>query len=92
VDTEVPSVHQQPDFIVFPNPASNHLDITWVGMSEPSVQVSIFNMQGQRLYLSEVKSGFQHTSIPVSLLPSGVYVCELANGGKKYINKFTIVH
>jgi len=77
--------------IVYPNPTSETLNISWSDLLTTELQISVVNMTGQVLYSTTADAGLTHTAIPVSMLPPGMYVCELQSGMNKYYNKFTVV-
>ena len=76
---------------VYPNPASDVLNISWNGILDPNVEISVVNMEGQYLYSSSAAASVNHTSIPLTMLPSGMYVCVLQSGVNKYYNKFSVI-
>ncbi len=76
---------------VFPNPANDVLNIKWSGISEPEVQLSILNMEGQVLYKSTVPSAWFSTSVALSKLSQGLYICLLQSGVNRYYSKFTVI-
>ena len=58
----------EPDFIIFPSPTTNHLNVK--GPNE-EYALKILNIQGQLFYELNNISG--HQNIDVSFLPSGLY-------------------
>jgi len=76
---------------IYPNPANDLLAVKWSGITEPSVQISVINMEGQQLYAATAASSANRTSVPVSALPDGMYVCVLQSGVNRYYNKFTVL-
>ena len=78
--------------LTYPNPVSDLLQISWSGMLQPSLKLSVTNIQGQVVYTAELTTNAQRTSIPVSSLPSGLYICNLFSGANRYHNKFTVLH
>jgi len=89
--TETPIVNEAGQVQVYPNPVTDALNITWSGILQPVVQVSIINMQGQALYSSSYGALSQRATIDVANLPMGVYVCVLQSGANRYYKKFTVV-
>jgi len=76
---------------VYPNPATETLNVSWSDMDASRVQISVINMAGQMLYATMADANLKHTAISVAMLPPGMYVCELQSGVNKYYNKFTVV-
>jgi len=75
---------------LYPNPASDELQLYWSGMLQSAVAVNIINMEGQVLYSATLPALAQHAVIPVGALPPGMYVCQLQSGVNRYYSKFTI--
>jgi hypothetical protein len=89
---QVPVVtNEHGKILVYPNPATETLNISWNGISQPNVQISVINMEGQTLYTTTAAAAQQHTSIPVGILPPGMYVCVVQSGVNRYYSKFTKV-
>jgi len=65
---------------IYPNPASNNLNIT--GISK-SVKYTIFNLQGQ-----SILKGITNNIIDVSFLPQGLYILNLETENGRLVNKF----
>ena len=74
---------------VYPNPATDVLNISWNGVLQPTVKITVVNMEGQLLYTSSAATAAQHTAIPVATLPPGMYVCIVQSGVNRYYSKFT---
>jgi hypothetical protein len=59
-----------------------------------NMEIAIFNIKGQKLYHTNEQvlatSGFR-TSIPVSTLASGLYLCKVKVGVQEKVTKFTIL-
>ncbi len=93
VDTEHdPAIaNEHGKVIVYPNPAGETLNVSWNGVLQSEVQISVVNMEGQYLYASTVQSSQNHASISLSALPSGMYICMLQSGVNRYYNKFTVI-
>jgi hypothetical protein len=76
---------------VFPNPATNMLQVRWDGIAAQEVSVSIINMAGQVLHTSVVPAACYSTSLSLSAMPQGLYICLLQSGVQRFYNKFTII-
>ena len=68
------SIIVESDFKIFPNPASNQLNID--GLNE-EYALKILNIQGQLFY--EMNNIQGHQKIDVSFLPSGLYFINVNN-------------
>jgi len=89
--TNIGSDNEDGKVLIYPNPANDVLNISWMGVLQPSVSISIVNMEGQNLYTTTISTATDHTSVPVSMLPPGMYVCMVQSGVNRYYNKFTVV-
>ncbi len=87
----VTTMNETGSILVYPNPASENLTVSWSGVQQPQLQISIINLAGQSLYSTTVATEDNHARLSVSMLPSGMYVCVLQSGVNRYYNKFTVV-
>lgn len=72
---------------IYPNPASNQSTLSFYLTNDENVTISLFNISGQRVYLSntvQLSSGFNHIELTVNQLTSGIYFCKIQteNGSK----------
>jgi hypothetical protein len=86
----VPS--DEPVIHIYPNPANNLLNVSWMGFQNPMVQVSIINVEGRRFYTNSFPSALNFTSIPLDNLAAGMYICVLQSGNFKHYTKVTVIH
>jgi len=69
--------------LVYPNPASEVLTIKYEVASSGDVELSLYNLAGQRILESDqpsVPTGTQTIALNISNLPAGVYVYTLREG------------
>lgn len=90
--TDVPqiSLQESSNLILFPNPVTDQLQISYETMSEGTVQVAIFDVQGKVLLQQNLSSqtGSNHATIPILQLTKGLYMFRLQNGNKLETLKF----
>lgn len=72
-------------FNVFPNPAQDKINITFVNNTLERSKVEMLNAMGQIVYSSEVSAG--DTEISISDFQSGLYFVKLTTGQKSAIKK-----
>jgi Secretion system C-terminal sorting domain/FG-GAP-like repeat len=89
--TGINSVNENGKVLVYPNPVTDLLTISWSGVLQSDVQISFINMAGQTLYSTTSPTTTDHTALTVSMLPSGMYVCVLQSGVNRYYSKFTVI-
>ncbi len=87
----VVEVNENGSISVFPNPSNDVLNVSWNGMTQPDLQISFINMEGQTLYRSASPATANNVAISVGNLPSGMYVCVLQSGVNRYYSKFTVI-
>jgi len=71
---------------IFPNPATNQININLNIPNIENVKVSLFNNIGQELMINNLGSisGLQNLSFDISGLQSGIYFVNVTIGNKKY--------
>ncbi len=75
---------------LYPNPASEVLQIRYETGNAESVMVQILDIQGKVLYQHYMPNhaGINNFSIPVESLPAGLYLCRLNHGSKHETSRF----
>jgi uncharacterized repeat protein (TIGR01451 family) len=90
-DTKEEIIALGEDFILFPNPASQTLNLVYNGSSDKSHQISISNSLGQILYKNEAVN--TNLQINVSQWNNGIYFLTVSEDGKLVGTKsFVISH
>ena len=72
------------EFLVFPNPANNDLNV-WFPNSNGNYTVTIFNTLGKVVLTT--KSDFKKVTIDINSLASGVYSLKISNGNREGFKK-----
>jgi hypothetical protein len=81
------------DFEIMPNPVANTLNIKTQGKMTKQFKIQIYNTSGQLMQceaLSNDGSLSQVTSVDVSVLNSGVYICKINSGINQTVKKFVV--
>ncbi len=89
--TGVASVNADASIRVYPNPADDMLHVSWAGIDEGSLQITVLSMTGQVLITLPVNASAGHASMPVLSLANGMYVCVVQSAEGRHYNKFTVV-
>ena len=76
---------EKENITVYPNPASNYLNVTLAGDEAATVQ--LFNLVGQQVYS---ETAVNSASINVSSLKAGVYMLKVSQNGKVYTSKVVV--
>lgn len=75
---------------VFPNPASDHIRITYYLNQQQPVTVSLFDLSGKRVAVLSDETqaaGTYNTSFAIDAINSGVYVVELKTADQSFFRK-----
>jgi Secretion system C-terminal sorting domain len=73
-------------FDVYPNPASEILNVKIKGVSGRNASLTIYNMNGQLVYATGVKNNAT-VQIDLSVLPYGMYAVSLRSNNRIFIRK-----
>ncbi|MFM9009224.1 MAG: fibronectin type III domain-containing protein [Bacteroidota bacterium] len=81
-------------FQVFPNPASDNLNVRYFTESETEVNIEIVDMLGKTVYTTRATSeeGFNTTSLQLNDFNNGIYFVRLSQSGSSEIRKFIVKH
>ena len=79
------------DVEVYPNPASELINISVEGMKRSGFQIELYNYQGQAV-LNPTTSNTNLFQIDVSSIPEGIYLLNIHNGKMARIFKIVINH
>ncbi len=91
----VPEKNEQRDevnFMLYPNPAKDHLTLSFTASGNDRIKVNIYNLAGQKLLVTErpVVRGVNNISVVTSELAKGIYIVEIENNGVKQYQKCLI--
>jgi hypothetical protein len=76
---------------VYPNPASNQINISYHLKDANLVKIELFNQKGQlleQLLNTKQHIGKHHLKRIISDYPAGIYFCKLSFGNKAQTTKF----
>lgn len=77
---------------VYPNPASDVINITTGNPTHENWKIRILNMSGQELVMKIVSKGTTTASIPINNLKGGVYFVQVNDGVNEQTNKVVIAN
>ena len=80
--TGINDVPAQPDFEVFPNPASDKLTIKFKNTGTANMQLQVFDVCGQVIIKSPLAQNRQQFEIDLSGMVSGVYFVRVTGGDR----------
>ncbi|MEM7039001.1 MAG: T9SS type A sorting domain-containing protein, partial [Bacteroidota bacterium] len=82
------TTHAHPiDIRIFPNPATDHLNIEWPGADGP-LDIQFFNLSGQLLH-HQSSSTFK-TRLPLTDVPAGIYLLRVRHGAHMHAQKIVV--
>jgi hypothetical protein len=79
------------NFMLFPNPATDKLYITFSQLPKTNAQLSIINQQGQTVKTYEPDATW-YSNCDISSLESGIYFVQWMNGSQQVVKKLIIQH
>lgn len=74
VDAPVPTAL---GFSIFPNPASDNIQLVWAAPITQDAFLRVFGIQGQVLFQQVLRAGNVQQDIPVSGFPAGMYLIQV---------------
>jgi hypothetical protein len=75
---------------VFPNPASDYINVFLPDPEDENTSIGIFNIEGKRLCSSEYQSISGNVRIKVNNIHDGIYIIKIKKGNKTGTMKFII--
>ena len=78
---------------VFPNPATDLVQVSLPQPASTDYQAAVFNLTGQLLYTQKIDAGITNFVLPASALQNGVYLLRVS-GNSRLLDqqKFSILH
>ncbi|HSG67772.1 MAG TPA: T9SS type A sorting domain-containing protein, partial [Bacteroidales bacterium] len=76
---------------LYPNPASQHINIVIESIEESTYDLRLFNMVGNQVYEGRVADNTE-IKITTGHLPNGVYLVKAFDGSSVAVRKFVVNH
>ena len=85
------SINEVIEMSVFPNPASDYINLKLVSQKEATFEILIYDLLGKTLIEEKVElsKGHQIINFDVNKLNEGMHIVKLVNGSEKYVIPFT---
>ena len=80
--------------VLFPNPATDNVQVTFTLLSQENVTVSVVNYLGEEVHfdqLGSVSAGKNTITLPMTELSAGVYTVKLLVGNQVYPHKVNLI-
>jgi hypothetical protein len=88
--TDVLTLNESQDFLLYPQPANDQVNITIKNAKASTTSVYIYDMQGKTVKTFSTTQ--THQTIPISDLPAGQYWVNIVSADKKRAQPLTVVH
>ncbi len=77
------------ELVAYPNPFSNNITVKLPTEASSSFDITLYNLQGQKIYASESKSlnGADEIELTLPEMPAGLYLLHLSGQQKSYLLK-----
>ena len=82
------------EFSVYPNPASEFVNVSYKLLNESEVSLEMYDMLGQRVRIQDegfLYEGTYNVEFPVNELESGMYLLIINTGDSQIANKVRVV-
>jgi len=93
LETESKELNKLNDFKIFPNPATNQTEVSFVANESGNVKVSLYFLDGSKLseiYNGNVNNGLFQVLINTSKYYAGTYLCQIEYNGLIFNDKLII--
>ncbi len=89
---EISSADLTSDMLVYPNPASNQVNVAFNSAKVDKASIRIFDMVGRTVHTEEftTESGVNKFNINMSDVVKGIYFVELTNSGERVVKKLIL--
>lgn len=88
---DVQELSDSDKFSIYPNPASNKINIQSTMISHQTTTLEIFDLQGKKMTEKQIPVSTEEFEINVSTLQSGIYFCRLLVENKSISQKLVIL-
>lgn len=75
---------------VFPNPATDLIELDWQGIKANQAILSLYSPTGQRVRLATIQATQSRSQLDVSDLPRGIYFLRLDLDGRQAVRKVSV--
>ena len=85
--TDIPEDETTTEFVVFPNPVEDKLNIDFLEYPTPKIKLSLTDMQGREILKMDFKNSQKPLKLDFSQINRGVYMLNITKGGKEISKK-----
>jgi hypothetical protein len=77
---------------VYPNPAHDNVNVAFNSAIDQLATIRVFDMMGKTVFLMpvELTTGENKFNFDMSVVPQGIYFCELQNSSDRIVTKFIV--
>jgi len=91
-DLSLANLAVEPELSVYPNPATDHLEINYVTQSSQKTSFEIINLVGSKVYSKSLEATESTLNLNISNLNAGIYFCVLKVDNKLVTSKKLVVN
>ena len=91
-DLSIASISIEPELSVYPNPATNYLEVKYTTPSSRKANFEIINLVGSKVYSKPLEATESTLSLNISNLNKGIYFCVLKVDNKMVTSKKLVVN
>jgi hypothetical protein len=87
----VPEQNNLPEFVAYPNPARDLLNVKWMKQPEEELEISLYSILGQKLMATSAPARSREPiQIRLGDYPEGVYLLRISDGEQQLTRKINI--
>ena len=82
------------DFLLFPNPAQDFLNLNFIGDENSLAEVTMMDLMGKVIEVKSINTveGLNNVEMSTSHLENGIYILRLTQNDESYVRKFVVKH
>ncbi len=77
-------------FSFFPNPAETYINFTFDDLEDPSLEITLFTVQGKKVFHEKYIMNERQIGIDVSIIPPGMYLVKIDNNKNSGIKRLVV--
>jgi len=84
-------IQEYPEMTIFPNPASNFLNIKCLPGGFAEGEVRIISMDGTEVFRESLPPGVTDARVEIQTIPTGLYLCQIVYPGRSPFNSKILI-
>ena len=93
-NVNVEKLNSSTDFLLFPNPAQDFLNLNFIGDENSLAEVTMLDLMGKVIEVKSINTvdGLNSVEMSTSHLENGIYILRLTQNDESYVRKFVVKH